>query len=82
MTETGNTAECLVRIPLSGCDGGSANRLAKSSHQGFVVFERLGSTTSSIKSAEPFEVFSAVNCCAAVVPPRRLEHHVINILRF
>jgi hypothetical protein len=56
--------------------------VSEHSQQGLVFLGGLKARDARMRSAEPFGVASAVKCSVAVRPPRRLEHDVINILRF
>ena len=77
----GDTAENLGRVLLSMRAGGFTISLSEPSHKALHFLGGLKKQSARTKSAEPFEVFSAASCSAAAVPPRRFEHHVINILR-
>jgi hypothetical protein len=81
MNSLEHTAENRGRVLLSMRAGAFSNSLSRPSHR---VLSLLGGSRrrhARLKSAEAFEVFSAANCSAAAVPPRRFEHHVINNLR-
>jgi hypothetical protein len=81
MNSLEDTAESLGRVLLSVRAGGFSISLSEPSHRALYFLGGLKKRHARLKSAEPFEVFSAANRSAAAVPPRRLEHHVINILR-
>ena len=76
-----HTAENRGRVLLSMRVGGFTISLSEPSHKALHFLGGLKKQSARTKSAEPFEVFSAASCSAAAVPPRRFEHHVINILR-
>jgi hypothetical protein len=82
MHNSGDTAENRGRVLPSDRAGSFSVALSEHSLWSLVFLGGVTIQCARIESAEPFEAFSAANCSAAVVPPRRLEHHAINVVQF